>query len=158
MVRAVSRWNPWRALREQPALRLVFATLPRHVGRGALLDVDGWRTIVLDDRLCRRERRAVLGHELIHAERDILYGPGVPRALIDKEEVAVNRINAERLVPPHELGALVARAEGLGEGVSAADVEEAFDVPTDVAALALWLLGQRLRSFGPPPDDFSDRA
>jgi hypothetical protein len=155
----VARWNPWRALREQPALRLVFATLPRHVGRGALLDVDGRRTIVLDDRLSRRERRAVLGHELVHAERNILYGPGVPRALIDKEENAVNRITAERLVPLHELGALVARAEGLGEGVSAADVEDAFDVPAEVAARALWLLDQRWRARPRPSGgDFSDLA
>lgn len=154
----MARWNPWRALREQPALRLVFATLPAHVGRGALLDVDGWRTIVLDDRLSRRERRAVLGHELVHNERGILYGPEIPRALIDKEESAVNRITAGRLVPLHELGAFVARAEALGEGVRAADVEDAFDVPLEVAALALWLLAQHRQAVRPDPDDFSDLA
>src|SRR5437879_5535681 len=114
------RWNPWRALRELPALRLAFAPLPRSVGRGALLDIDGQRTIVLDDRSGRRERNAALGHELVHAERGIFYGPATPRALIAKEEVAVNRINARRLVPEDELAALVDRVRAMGEGVTAA--------------------------------------
>jgi hypothetical protein len=145
------RWNPWRALRERPALRLVFAPLPAHIGRGALVDVDGWRTIVLDDRLDRRERNAALGHELVHAERDILYGPDTPPGLIEREETAVRRITARRLVPSDELGALVERVVEMGEGVTSADVEAEFDVPADVAALALWLLSQRGAERAPGP-------
>jgi hypothetical protein len=141
----VSRgWNPWRALRERRHLRLVFAELPRSCGRGALLDEpDGSRTVLLDYRLGRVDRNAVLAHELVHDERNILYPASAPTALVAKEEAIVRRITAERLVPLAELATLTARLVDIGEPVHAVTVAEEFDVPFDVAQRALWLLEQR---------------
>jgi hypothetical protein len=99
---------------------------------------DGQSTILLDSRLDRRQRRATLGHELVHEERGI---PtiGVPEALATKEEAIVRRITAERLVPVDELRAFaLARAE-LGP-VMVSDVAEEFDVPEHVARVACELV------------------
>jgi hypothetical protein len=139
----MARWNPWRALRERHWLRLIFAPLPRSAGKGALLDIGGERIIVLDEELGRRDRNAVLGHELIHDERNILYTADTPLALVVKEEAFVNRTNARRLVPAEELLEVVARRLECGEAVTVREIEEEFDVPWDVATLALWLLAQR---------------
>jgi hypothetical protein len=141
----VSRgWNPWRALRERRHLRLVFAELPKSCGRGALLEeADGTRTVLLDYRLERRDRNAVLAHELVHDERDVLYFDDAPIALVAKEESYVNREVSRRLVPPPDLTDLVEQLERLGEPVHAVVVAEEFDVPLDVAQRALWLLEQR---------------
>jgi hypothetical protein len=138
----MARWHPWRALSERPWIRLIFAPLPKHVGRGALVQVGDERTIILDPSLRQRDRNAVLGHELVHDERDILFTPATPRALVVKEEAAVNRITTRRLVPLDELEDLVARVVSMGEGVTCVDVEEEFEVPREVAVLALWLLAQ----------------
>lgn len=131
-------WNPWRALRARTHLRLVHAPLPPSV-RGVLVDGDP-RTIVLADRLSRVERNATLAHELVHDERGLLFPPGAPPALCAKEERWVSQETARRLVPLEELDELVARLEELGEPVGAAVVIEEFDVPVDVAHLALRLL------------------
>lgn len=141
----VSRgWNPWRALRERTHLRLVFAELPDDCGRGALLEeTDGSRTVMLDYRLERRDRNAVLAHELVHDERDILYSPDTPIALVLKEEGYVNREVSRRLVPGRDLDELVGQLEELGEPVHAVVVAEEFDVPLDIAQRALWLLEQK---------------
>ena len=144
-VDGVSRgWNPWRALRERRHLRLVFAEMPDACGRGALLDeADGTRTVMLDYRLDRRDRNAVLAHELVHDERDVLYADDTPIALVVKEEGYVNREVSRRLVPRPDLTELVEQLEDLGEPVHAVTVAEEFDVPLDVAQRALWLLEQR---------------
>lgn len=141
----VSRgWNPWRALRDRRHLRLVYAELPHSCGRGALLDeADGGRTLMLDFRLSRQDRNAVLAHELVHDERNILYLASTPPALVAKEEDHVNREVARRLVPLTLLERYVERIEELGEPVHAVAVAEEFDVPLDVAQRALWLLEQR---------------
>lgn len=137
-------WNPWRALRDRRHLRLVYAELPDECGRGALLEeADGSRTVILDYRLDRRDRNAVLAHELVHDERDVLYTDEIPLALIVKEEGYVNREVSRRLVPRLDLDELVEQLEELGEPVHAVTVAEEFDVPLDVAQRALWLLEQR---------------
>ena len=134
-----SGWNPWRELRARSHLRLAWA--PLDGCRGMLVDGNP-RTVYLDPRLGRVERNAVLAHELVHDERDVLYDDTTPKALIEKEEGYVNRETARRLVPEYELRALVKRHAELGEPVSAVDVMMEFDVPVDVANLALFLLGQ----------------
>jgi hypothetical protein len=97
--------------------------------------------IVLDVRLDRRARRCVLAHELVHAERGIGH-PAATSATMEREEEAVRREVARRLVPPGLLGSLVAARADTG-GVTAAVVADEFDVELDVAAKALDLLGLR---------------
>lgn len=143
-VEVVSRgWNPWRALRERRHLRLVFADLPASCGGGALLEErDGSRRVVLDFRLDRTARNAVLAHELVHDEGPI-WEPGGAPLLRSKVETLVNREVARRLVPLTLLARYVARVVDMDEPVHAAAVAEEFDVPLDVAQRALWLLEQR---------------
>lgn len=140
------RWNPWRALRERSHLRLVYAALPDCAGGGAIVDLEDGRVVVLDERLDRTDRNAVLAHELVHDERDLLYPPDTPASFVVKEEFYVNREVARRLVPLDELEELVSRIMDLEQPVHALDVMEEFDVPLDVAQRALWLLEQRRRS------------
>lgn len=142
MVERTQRWNPWAALRARPHLRLAFAYLDDCT---ALIEDDGrGRLVVLDARLDRRERRVALGHELIHDERSFLYDDGTPDAIIAKEEAAVDRILATRLVPPAELDEYVARCATIEQSVVATEVADEFDVTVEVADLALWLKACRL--------------
>lgn len=60
------RYSPWDHLESMP--EVTFGMHPLPVG-------DGWwlpehRAIVLDPKLSQVERRTVLAHELVHAERD----------------------------------------------------------------------------------------
>lgn len=126
-------WNPWRALRERHWLTLEWVHLAGCHGR--LVENHRGRVVQLDHRLGRRERNAVLAHELVHDERGVLYEPGTPPGLVEKEEHHVRRITADRLVPPGELARYIAGLDG--EGVTAAMVADEFDVPHDVAELAL---------------------
>jgi hypothetical protein len=137
-------WNPWRDLRGRPHLRLVWARL--NGCRGLIEDDGNERRIVLDSRLDRRARSAVLGHELVHDERDVLYRADSPAGLVQREEECVNREVARRLVPRTLLAQLVGRLEELGEPVHAVTVCEEFDVELGVAQRALWLLEQERRS------------
>lgn len=61
----------------------------------------------------------------------------MPPELAKKEESAVEREVARRMVPRAELVAMIARATDLGEGLGVAEVAEAFDVDEDVARRAL---------------------
>jgi hypothetical protein len=90
-----------------------------------------WRgdTVVLDDRLGRRQRNATLAHELVHEERRVGWPDATP-ATMEREEAIVRRITAERLVPVEELAELAARAEL--NPVEVWEVAEHFDVPVDV--------------------------
>lgn len=128
-------WNPWRALRERPHVQLVFAELEDCDGR--VEDDDGQRRILLDYRLGRVDRSATLAHELIHEERDILYSPTTPDALVEKEEHTVRAICTDRLVPPTKLAAFLACWDSELIGVTARMVAEEFDVPLGIAAHAL---------------------
>lgn len=139
---AVGAWHPWRALRERTHLRLVWSRLPEGPG-GRLIDDGRDRVVVLDPRLGRCDRNAVLAHELVHDERNVLYLPSTPPAIVQKEEAIVNREVARRLVPMMLLARFVEQVIELGEPIHAAAVAEEFDVPLDVAQRALWLLDQR---------------
>ena len=130
-----SRWNPWRALRDQPEISFWFAPLAGE--RGLWERVLGHDTILIDETLGRRERRCVLAHELIHAERGIGHLLASD-ATMEKEEELVRREVARRLVPPDELRDFLDRRLAL-DPITAADIADEFDVDEDVAALALRL-------------------
>ncbi len=132
----MTRWDPWEVLAAiGEGTTLHFADLGGLKGlwqRDRMGDL-----IILDPSLSSRERRAVLAHELIHAERGIGHGAATADTMTREEEM-VRREVARRLVPPSELAALIARERP--EPVDVALVGDEFDVPDDVAALALHLL------------------
>jgi hypothetical protein len=130
-------WDPWAAAADHPRLEIWFGDVPQ----GAVWHRDDRGDhITLDASASRRERRALLAHELIHVERGVGY-PLASAATMQREEAIVRRETARRLVPPGELAALVARLDGL-EPVTADLVADEFDVPEAVAAEALELLRQ----------------
>lgn len=134
-------WNPWRALRERKHLRLTWGRLSN--GKGRIVDHGNrQRTITLDTRLSRVDRNAVLAHELVHDELDYLWPRGTHPAIVAHGERAVDRIVADRLVPPDLLHQF-AHAYSELEGVTVTVVAEEFQVPLDVADIAL----QRLPSW-----------
>jgi hypothetical protein len=135
-------WNPWRVLWSRPHLELRWALLTPGSGRIEEL-AGGRRRITLDARLGRRARSATLGHELVHDELDLLSPPGVPDAVVARTEQLVERINAERTLPPGALRAYVDRVLGLEEAVTAAMVADEFDTTEQLAKLALHLLLER---------------
>jgi Zn-dependent peptidase ImmA (M78 family) len=131
-------WNPWAAARAVPHLEIWFADVPDGATWHREEDADH---ITIDARATRRERRALLAHELVHVERGIGYPAATP-ATMQREEAIVRREVAARLVPPDALEDLVARRSDV-EPVTALVVAEEFDVPEDVAREALLALGQR---------------
>jgi hypothetical protein len=128
-------WNPWAAAARLPRLEIWFDDVPD----GATWHrVDGRDHITIDSRAGRRERSALLAHELVHVERGVGY-PWATEATMEREEAIVRRETARRLVPTDELAALVARRSEV-EPVTASLVAEEFDVPERVAQEALRLL------------------
>lgn len=108
-----------------------------HPSRGTIVDhANGLRTITLDPRLNQLDRRAVLSHELVHDEYDLLWPPGTPEGIVQKGERFVERTSDDRLVPPAELAEFVAKRSEVGMVVSWM-VGEEFDVPPDVAMRCL---------------------
>lgn len=100
----------------------------------------GRDVIVIDATADRRTRRALLAHELIHAERGIGF-PAASPAVMQREEAAVRRETAIRLVPLDELADFVIRTEDI-EPVTPTVVGEEFDVPEHVAHEAMRALEQ----------------
>jgi Zn-dependent peptidase ImmA (M78 family) len=96
----------------------------------------GRRVILIERDLTARARRCVLGHELIHDERDLLYDTDTPAEVVAKEERAVEVELARRLVPPFELMGFVRRRATVGP-VTVAQVADEFDVTEEVALLAM---------------------
>ncbi len=100
--------------------------------------------IALSRTLSQSERNETLAHELIHAERGggPLYSdqPAGWDDVVSRDEAAVGREVARRLVPADDLAALIAQTVDLGESVDAVAVAEHFDVSEPVAQLALELL------------------
>jgi hypothetical protein len=129
-------WRVWGELGRRTHIDLVFAYIS---GAKGLIEreEDGRTTITLDARLRQDERRATLAHELIHDERGILFDDDTPIALIVKEEQWVEAEAVRRLVPTDELDEIVQRRELDGETVGCDDVMEWYEVPRDVAELAL---------------------
>lgn len=131
-------WNPWRALRNQPDVELVWADIPSGA-TGACFELDGRTVVVVSHGLRRRQRNATLAHELIHSERGIFYTPTTPRRLVEKEERAVDLEVARRLVPADELERFVAERLTI-EPVTVAMVADEFDVPHAVARRAMIMM------------------
>lgn len=131
-------WDPWAAAGRLPHLDIWFADVPE----GATWHrVAGHDHITIDARATRRERAALLAHELVHLERGIGY-PSATHRTMEREEAIVRRETARRLVPPAELADLVARRSEV-EAVTAEVVAEEFDVPVAIAeeAIRALLLG-----------------
>jgi hypothetical protein len=121
------RWNPWRTLRDLDAVDLWFA--PLEGCRGLWVRSGGRDEIYIEETLDRRERREVLAHELVHAERGLGH-PDVCALLTAKDEAAVWREALERLAPAEALAALRRRAED-GEPVTVDDLAEELDLSPD---------------------------
>jgi len=138
-------FDPWRSIDAHRDLLVTFDPVARLMGGGFQV-VDGDQSyIVVDPDLDEANRRAVLTHELIHHERG---GGPAPRQsstagdrLISLDERQVEAEVARRLVPGHELKALIRERLAIDEGVDAAEVAEQFCVPLDVAELAVRQLG-----------------
>jgi hypothetical protein len=132
-------WNPWAAARAHLHLEIRYGD----VAEGATWhrDAEG-DCITISASASRRQRKALLAHELIHMERGIGF-PVATAATMQREEAIVRRETAVRLVPLPELLALVERLEGI-EPITAELVGEEFDVPEPIALEALVALRQRL--------------
>lgn len=102
---AEATWDPWRALRQHPEVRLLWANVaPSNRGR---IEWDRsaakTATIYLDHNLSAREARKVLTHELTHHERaldagDIAYlRVDCDQEARDVEEVVVRAVTRERM-------------------------------------------------------------
>jgi Zn-dependent peptidase ImmA (M78 family) len=131
-------WNPWAAARAVPHLEIWFADVPD--GATWHRDHDGDH-ITIDAAAPRRQRRALLAHELVHVERGVGY-PAATAATMEREEAIVRRVVAVRLVPLDALSELVARRSDV-EPITEVLVAEEFDVPEDIAREALLALRQR---------------
>jgi hypothetical protein len=138
---AEERFDPWGAAERRDDLILALHPVAALMGGGFHVWRHGLGVIVVDPGLGGPERRAVLTHELVHHERGgAVEQPDAPAtwlALVEREERAVDREVARRLVPPDELRALVTERTGADLGTDAADVAAHFEVPRWVAALAL---------------------
>lgn len=88
-----TRWNPWAELARRRHLRLVWVDRGR---RGCLEFATG--EIRVRRSMTGRETRCVLTHELVHDERGT-----VPRWLVPREERAVRRESARRLIALDDL-------------------------------------------------------
>ena len=152
-------FDPWRAAEACDDLILARHSIAGLMGGGLHVTRRGLGVIVIDPALGGADQRAVLTHELIHHER----GGAVERAdappswqsVVEREERAVDREVAHRLVPPDELDRLIAEGRSIGDGVAAADVAARFEVPIWVASLALDRLAMRMGAApaGMPPID-----
>ncbi len=137
------RWNPWRALRARGHLEFALVSLPDATGGGYYEpQSEGWAAVLIDDRLTRVDRRAVLAHELVHDERGGgCTAQGMPAswdAVVSRDEEAVDSEVARRLVPADELRAFAEQNEP--DGVAVWQVAAEFDVPDHVAERACRLL------------------
>lgn len=119
-----------------------FAALPAGVDGRSYPLPHGRAGIELDHGLDQVDRKATCGHELIHVERRIWFDDTAPTLLVVKEEEAVERELARRMVPLPELASFAA-SRAQFEPITAALVAEEFGVPYRVAYRALWLLGQQ---------------
>lgn len=127
-------WNPWRALRERPHIELVWAPLEDCEAR--IEDRSTGRRIVMDPAMSQVDRNAHLVHELIHDERGIFYPPATPPALVEKEEYAVRKETALRMLPMEDLIRFVEATQEFVP-ITAEVVAERFSVPVPVAREAM---------------------
>ncbi|MBX3313324.1 MAG: hypothetical protein KF906_03300 [Actinobacteria bacterium] len=141
----MERWNPWRALRATD-VELWFAALGGP--RGRWTRVGDRDEVLIEETLGRRERREVLAHELVHVERGIGW-PDATAATMEREEAIVWLEALDRLVPPADVAAFLARRATTGP-VSVAELAEEFDLSDDGAqrVAARWERRDRWRVSG----------
>jgi hypothetical protein len=134
------RFDPWLAAELHDDLILALDPVAALMGGGFHAWRGGLGVIVVDPALAGADRRAVLTHELVHHERggavERVDAPAAWQSMVDREERAVDREVARRLVPSAELWALITERVADGGGVDAAEVAAHFDVPRWVAVLA----------------------
>jgi hypothetical protein len=137
---ATAAWDPWEELRRRPHLFFKLAHLD---GMEAAYVPRGRRAaVIVHTELGRRARAAALGHELVHDERGGGCGCSPLGAegwqyVCSREERAVDRIVAERMLDGGEVLAFAQRRAEFGEPTTVVDVAEEFDVAEWVAALRL---------------------
>jgi len=143
------RWNPQAELDEPDSPTVLVRVLPEGAGRAVYWRRGARAFVVLDPSLEGCERAAALGHELIHHERgglcDDVGMPAAWGAVVAREERAVNREVARRMVPVDELEEFVVGMADLGLSAGPGEVAEQFDVAQWVAEVALELLLDRDR-------------
>lgn len=129
--------KPWRTLRERPEIEFVLCDLPAGA-RAIYATRGGQRAILVSRHLDPAERLAALAHELVHDDRGggCHALEGSDPVATAREELRVDRIVADQLVPQDRLADFVRRACTVGS-VRAFDVAEEFEVPVDVADRAL---------------------
>jgi hypothetical protein len=110
--------DPWREFRTFTDWALEWARLPAD-----LLGLTDFRTrtVILDERLLQAERRCTLAHELEHIRRGPV--PADP-VLAAREEAAIDRAVARKLIGIGELGDALAWASGLAEAAQELWVDE----------------------------------
>lgn len=115
-------WHPWRRLRDLSHIDLLWEDTDDEYGHATFVPP----SITLAIGLTQAERRCTLTHELIHHERG-----QVLEQYHDREEAAVERESAKRLIGLEQLGDALAWSNDMGE---IAD-ELWVDVPTLQARL-----------------------
>lgn len=111
--------DPWREFCTFTDWALKWDRLPAD-----LLGVTDFRTrtVILDERLLQAERRCTLAHELEHIRRGRV--PADP-VLAVREEAAIDRTVARKLIGISELGDALAWASGPAEAAEELWVDEA---------------------------------
>jgi hypothetical protein len=139
------RWSPWAEAGKNPRIQIRLAELPEDTGGGACARRGDKIWIYLDRRLAPRERTAILAHELVHLERGgsrCRPANSMMSDLVIREEIVVDRIVAERLLPLDDLERFCeCRAEI--NGIAPWEVADEFDVPEWVAMEGLASLALR---------------
>lgn len=110
--------DPWREFSTFTDWALEWARLPTD-----LLGLTDFRTrtIMLDDRLLQAERRCTLAHELEHVRR----GPvSTDPVLAAREEAAIDRTVARKLISIGDLADALAWTSGLSEAAQELWVDE----------------------------------
>lgn len=151
-------WNPWRRLRHLDDVELVrsdIAPLRGHISTDGLAAL-----IILGEHLGRRQRNAVLAHELVHLER-VPYPDDAPAHLVAREERVINDEVAWRIVDTDRWQALQRRPDP----VMGWEVADELDIPEEVAwrragldddILPDMTLDEIFPGTSPDPDDDGD--
>lgn len=131
----------WATLRGCPELEVMVCDLPPGVRAIHARSHDGHRAILISRALDPVERLAALTHELVHDERGGgCHQPHLParlRPLVTRDETAVDRIAADRLLPLDRLDRWVALQEAADRPVTVAWAAAELDVAGWVAEIQL---------------------
>lgn len=134
-------YRPWRDAATRAELEVMVCDLPSGVRAIHARSPDGHRAILISRALDPVERLAALAHELVHDERGGgCHQPHLParmRPLVTRDETAVDRIAADRLLPLDRLDRWVALQEAADRPVTVAWAAAELDVAGWVAEIQL---------------------